>query len=1590
MAEQRPRPDLEELTKQKVLSSGGEVGALMRSMDWSQTGLGSVSSWPQSLRTAVSICLHSRFELFIWWGPELIMLYNDAYRQTLQSKHPWALGKPGHVVWSEIWPVIGPMLQDVLRTGKATWSDDLLLFLERHGYPEETYHTFSYSPIIDEDGEVGGVFTAVTQTTDKVIGERRLRTLRDVAARSADAVSESEAWRTVAEVLRDNPYDVQFASLYRFDAQQEQAEAVASAGIAAGHPFLPALIPLREVDATDGCASYVKEALRSAKTVEISNAHELGFELPGGAWNEQPSEVLFLPLIQTGQAQPLGILVAGVSRRKRLDENYRGFFNILSGQISKSISDAQAFEKERKRAEALSEIDRAKTAFFSNVSHEFRTPLTLMLGPLEDTLSEGALQLGRDNADRLETVHRNGMRLLKLVNSLLDFSRIEAGRMQAVYEAVDLAAVTGDLASVFRSAIERAGMYLWLNLDPISEPIYVDQEMWEKIVLNLLSNAFKFTFTGGIEVELTESDSDVRFVVRDTGTGIPQDELPRLFERFHRVEGAKGRSFEGSGIGLALVQELVKLHGGSITAQSTPGQGSAFTVNLPKGKAHLASDRIGARRGTSTGLRADSYVEEAVRWLPDASDLPSTFQDNAALPLVVLVDDNADMRDYAARLLRSEFRVAIANNGQEGLAIVQTQKPDLVLTDIMMPVLDGFGLLTAIRSDPNIAGTPVVMLSARAGEEARVEGLQAGADDYLVKPFTARELLARVRAHVSIAKVRREAAEQERRLRREAEAERRKLRELFDQAPAGIGVLSGPDHVWTYVNQRYVQSVARRNKKELLQRTIRESLPELEVQGFVDLLDRVYATGNPYVGSEVGVNLPDGRGGFHTLYFDFVYQPMHDADNVVEGILVHCVEVTDRVLGRREVEHKQELLRAALAASSTGTFRWAPATGQFHDFDDNLKELFGISAAEPVELAETAAARLHKGDREAFLAQLEHCRSGYDFDMDFRVELPQGRVRWLYGRAKMQQNNGTPPQLVGACTDITSTRELAEQLRTLNDIGQRVAAELDQQKLLQLITDAATQGTGAQFGAFFYNVEDAQGGSYMLYTISGVDPSHFSKFPMPRNTAVFAPTFAGEGPVRSANIRLDPRFGHNAPYEGTPPGHLPVVSYLAVSVKGKEGRTIGGLFFGHSAEGVFSERDERFAEAIASQASVGLENARLYRAAQEELEQRRKVEAELEQQRSFLAIAQKSGNIGSWQLDLKSDPLRATWSEELELLYGYKPGTFGGRYEDWVAAVHPDDRDSASRSLLRAVEKHEPWVEEFRIVRQDAEMRHMSARGQCYYDDSGNPVLMIGVNIDITERKRAEDALRNSEKLAATGRLAATIAHEINNPLEAVTNFIFLARRNPDMPDSASKYLELADRELERVSHIAQQTLGFYRDTSAPVAVSIQKSVEDVLRLFERKLKYKLIDVEVDVPANLEIQGLRGEVRQVLSNLLANAIDASQKEGSIRLRARAVKQSGGEFVRIAIADRGHGISSDTKHNIFLPFFTTKKDVGTGLGLWVTKSMVEKHGGRIAFRSTQGRGTAFVVTFPRRMSQPPQQPFRAVQYFDKQDVGDDHL
>ena len=581
------------------LAGGGELGSLVRTYDWSQTPLGPAQQWPLSLRMAVSTCLGSSFPIVIWWGRDLILIYNDPYTSILGNKHPQALGQRGEDCWREVWPLVGPMLERVLDEGKPFTADDLQLMVWRHGY----------------------------------------------------------------------------------------------------------------------------------------------------------------------------VLITGLSPHKRLDKSYRSFLELLVAQVGSTIADTLAYEAERKRAEELAQLDRAKTTFFSNVSHEFRTPLMLMLGPLEKALSSGEEMLP-PLREEITTAHRNALRLLKLVNTLLDFSRIESGRIQASFEPVDISNFTEELASNFRSAIERAGMQLVIDCPPLSEPVWIDREMWEKIVLNLLSNAFKYTFEGGIKVRVLQAHANsVALLVSDTGTGIAKSDLPHIFERFHRIRGARARSHEGSGIGLALVQELVKLHGGTIAVTSALGKGTTFKVHVPTGLAHLPHDRITASRDSaSTAIGAAPFVEEALRWLQNApgeaardrNSLAETrAQTQNSNPVaerggkILIADDNADMRDYVQRLLADQYDVETTPEGGSALLAARERTPDLILTDIMMPGMDGLELLRALRADSRTNQIPIILLSARAGEESKVEGLDAGADDYLVKPFTARELRARVKSHLNIARERR-------------------------------------------------------------------------------------------------------------------------------------------------------------------------------------------------------------------------------------------------------------------------------------------------------------------------------------------------------------------------------------------------------------------------------------------------------------------------------------------------------------------------------------------------------------------------------------------------------------------------------------------------------------------------------------------------------------------------------------------------------------------------------------------------------------------------------------------------------------------
>ena len=752
------------------------VADLIATIDWSTTPLGPREAWPGHLRAIVDVMVGSRFPMWMGWGPEQTFLYNDAYAaMTLARKHPWAMGRRADEVWAEIWDEIGPRIEQVMQTGVATWDEALMLVLERSGYEEETYHTFSYSPISDAEGTPVGMLCVVSEETERVITDRRLATLRAVAEGVAAVVSEADVLDVVETQLGRNLRDLPFAALYLQDAEDPRvARLAAVSGLPRGSRLAPDV-------ALDGAADDgPTSAIAFATTERVID--DLGVppdELPRGAWDRPVRQAVVTPVRMHGTDDVIGSFVAGINPYRELDEAYLGFLRVVSGQVEAGLGNARAYDAERRRAEALAELDRSKTQFFSNVSHEFRTPLTLMLGPLEDALS-GSADGGLDR-DGTALVHRNALRLLKLVNTLLDFSRIEAGRTRARFEPTDLSAVTRDLASTFRSAFERAGLALDIDAPPLDHPVHVDREMWEQIVLNLLSNALKHTFVGSVAVRLRETDGQAVLTVSDTGIGIAPDQLGAVFQRFHRVPDARSRTVEGSGIGLSLVRTLVELHGGEVRVESTLGRGTTFRVSIPLGSDHLPADRLAARSERATSVLVEAFTAEAARWFGDdaaAVELqqPATSQsagaDRATIVApdadreprtpagrVLIVDDNADMRDYVARLLRDEVEVETAADGRAALRRIAASPPDLVLSDVMMPDVDGFALLRAIREDPALALLPVILLSARAGEESRIDGLQAGADDYLVKPFTAAELVARVTTHLRLARQRREALE---------------------------------------------------------------------------------------------------------------------------------------------------------------------------------------------------------------------------------------------------------------------------------------------------------------------------------------------------------------------------------------------------------------------------------------------------------------------------------------------------------------------------------------------------------------------------------------------------------------------------------------------------------------------------------------------------------------------------------------------------------------------------------------------------------------------------------------------------------------
>ncbi|MBX2906368.1 MAG: response regulator [Taibaiella sp.] len=989
----------------EFLSGGGEMGELIRSYDWGSTSLGSVDTWPQSLRTCVRIMLASRQPIWIGWGTEWIKLYNDAYKAIAGGKHPKALGQPAFDVWREIWEQIGPLKQAVMENSEGTYHESQLLIMERNGYPEETYYTFSYTPIPGDDGKTAGMFCANSDDTERIISERQLRTLTNLGKKLTDCTNTHEIIDQFIETIQENPFDFPFALFRIIDGAN--AKLVGSTDLDNATKYVPEVVAL---DASSPIAETIRLAIETRKPQVFENLCLRVGAMPKGAWHVSPDKAIALPIAQPANTELYGIVILGVNPFRLLDEKYMGFISLIADQLQQSFAKVCVFEEERKRALALAEIDQAKTAFFSNISHEFRTPLTLLLGPVLDVLNDPGTS--EQNRKRLEVVHRNALRMQKLVNTLLEFSRLEAGRTEGRYRKVDIARLTGDLASTFRAAVEKAGMELRITAGEITADVYVDTEMWERIILNLVSNAFKYSKLGHIHIDSRQTGPNITITVSDTGIGIANEHLDRVFERFYRIEHSDGRSQEGTGIGLAMVKELVLFHKGHITAASEPGVGSVFTLTIPHGRQHLPQDKIIQEQGPIDHKHVEPYIAEALKWLPETtqSSEEAEHRSNRQVPTVLLADDNADMRDYVQRLLSDQFTVVTATDGEDGYAKAIALKPDLILSDVMMPRLDGLGLLKRIRANSELRHTPVIILSARAGEEAKIEGLDAGADDYLVKPFSAKELLVRVANHIRINLVRRQTEQQ--------------FYQLMMQAPALINVFIGPEHRFVLFHPKNKDILGNVDFTGL---PLRDTLPELEWQGIFETFDKVYTTGESVEENERAVYVRGGNEEMQERYLNFVYKPWHDQNGNIMGVMNFAVDVTETVIARKKIEESEERFR--LLAETLPQLIWTmDEEGEMVYASSRWREYTGIDP-EPDNWEKI----VHPNDLKTVNDAWEKSRRTLrPYRTEVRLRNRNGKYRWFSGQGEpILKDNGEVDRWIGGFTDIHDQKEIEASLERL-------------------------------------------------------------------------------------------------------------------------------------------------------------------------------------------------------------------------------------------------------------------------------------------------------------------------------------------------------------------------------------------------------------------------------------------------------------------------------------------------------------------------------------------------------------------------------
>jgi signal transduction histidine kinase len=687
------------------------MGALMRSYDWSLSPLGPPAGWPVALKLAVATCLSSRFPMVIWWGPQLLMLYNDAWQPILgDTKHPAGLGRPGAESWPETWPIVGVQFENALK-GVASWFEDLLLASDRHGFLEECYFTYSHSPLRDASGDVVGVHSVVSETTTRVLNERRLLVLRDLSNATVEATTEQrslpELCRIWVERLCTRNPDVPFAVLYLIDGAG-RARRTACAGVDAAR--FPA-----EVERTD--AWGIAKALRGRIAVE-TDVSKLPAPLPGGVWPERTTQVVVLPLSRSDSGTDLcGAVLTGINARLRLDDRYLDFLRLVSVQLAGAVSGLQLMESERaSRAEAV-RATRLKDEFLAVLSHELRTPLNAVLGWTQLLKSELGEPARVEKA--IEVIERNAHLQMRLINDLLDLSRVTSGNLTLDLHRVELASLVDAAVESILPVATAKGVRIERSLHPVPGPIEADPERVQQMLWNLLANAVEFTTRGGrIEISIVPDRDRARISVSDDGEGIEPAFLPHVFERFRQGDPSRARRHGGLGLGLALVKQLAELHGGAVHAASPGrGAGSTFVLELP-----LAAQ---------TGVRGAARPAQ-----------PGNAAAGALFGLRVLaVDDQPDGLALIAGLLESRgARVRTASTAEAAFTALAGKTFDAIVSDVAMPGLDGYDFVRELRKRG--VETPAVAVTALALPEDRARALAAGFQALLPKPVDADLLVA--------------------------------------------------------------------------------------------------------------------------------------------------------------------------------------------------------------------------------------------------------------------------------------------------------------------------------------------------------------------------------------------------------------------------------------------------------------------------------------------------------------------------------------------------------------------------------------------------------------------------------------------------------------------------------------------------------------------------------------------------------------------------------------------------------------------------------------------------------------------------------